>query len=86
MGTILWIIYAKQNRALAGFNAYGQLGDGTTKDHDLPTPVSASVVSSWLAISAGGEYTCGLAVGSSAAYCWGESPPRPAKSPQRQVL
>ena len=86
MGTILWIIYAKQNRALAGFNGYGQLGDGTTTRRDVPTPVSASVVSSWLAISAGGEYTCGLAAGSSAAYCWGELPPRPARSPQRQVL
>jgi hypothetical protein len=75
---------AQRKCALAGFNSKGQLGDGTTTRRDVPTPVSTSLVSSWLAISAGGEHTCGLAVGSRAAYCWGESPP--AKSFQQQVL
>jgi hypothetical protein len=77
---------------LAGSNKNGQLGDNTLalSDYYVPTPVNTSLVSSWLAISAGsGSFTCGLAADSSQygkAYCWGELPPRPSKSPQRQVL
>jgi hypothetical protein len=43
--------------------------------------VSTGSVSTWLAISAGNFHTCGLAAGGGLdgdAYCWGESPPRPA--------
>ena len=67
-------------RALAGFNKWGQLGDNTTIDRYIPTPVSAGSVSSWLTISAGAAPTCGLVADSGQngkAYCWGESPPSP---------
>ena len=51
--------------------------------------MSTATVTSWRAISAGGYHTCGLAADDGRdgkAYCWGESPPRPAMdSPQRQV-
>ena len=43
--------------------------------------MSTGSVSTWLAISAGNFHTCGLAAGGGLdgdAYCWGESPPRPA--------
>ena len=67
-----------RDRVFAGYNIYGELGDNTTTAKYLPTPVSTSLVSSWLAISAGNFYTCGLAADSSQygkAYCWGELPP-----------
>ena len=66
---------AQRKRALAGKNTKGELGDGTTTRRDVPTPVSTSTVSSWLAISPGYTHTCGLATDRQA-YCWGESPPR----------
>ena len=69
---------AKGDRGLAGSNLGGRLGDGTTTDRHVPTPVLDNTVSSWLAISVGGGHTCGLAAGSRMAYCWGESLPRPA--------
>ena len=75
---------AKGDRGLAGSNLGGRLGDGTTTDQHVPTPVSDNTVSSWLEISAGAFYTCGLAAGNGQdghAYCWGESLPRPAMNP-----
>jgi hypothetical protein len=78
-----------RGRNLAGANWSGQLGDNSTIDQNVPTPVSNSTVSSWLTISAGGSYVCGLAAGSGLdgkAYCWGESPPRLSmKSPHWEV-
>ena len=73
-------------RVLAGNNEYGQLGDGGLVEVSrcAPTPVSDNDVSSWLGISAGGYHTCGLAAGGGLdgkAYCWGESPRRPAMDP-----
>lgn len=51
-----------------GRNSRGQLGDGTTTDRKVPTPVSGfgSDVSS---ISAGTDHTCAVRAG--AARCWG---------------
>ena len=60
------------------------MGDGTNDGQDVPTAVSTGSVSSWRAISAGNSYTCGLAAGGGLdgkAYCWGESPRRPAMDP-----
>ena len=68
----------------AGYNVDGELGDGTTTNRKVPTAVSTATVSNWLAISAGTYHTCGLAAGGGQdgkAYCWGESPPRPAMNP-----
>ena len=83
------LIAAIRDRVLAGYNNYGQLGDGTNTNSNVPTAVSTATVTSWLAISAGQYHTCGLAADSGQdgkAYCWGESPPRPAMSPRlRQV-
>ena len=73
-------------RDLAGYNNNGQLGDDTNSGQNVPTPVSDSDVSSWLAISAGDAHTCGLAAGGvqdGKAYCWGESPPAPRPEPSK---
>ncbi|HJQ19931.1 MAG TPA: protein kinase [Gemmatimonadaceae bacterium] len=51
-----------------GSNAEGQLGDGTTKDRDKPTPVA--VVQRFTEISVGAAHTCALGADGTA-YCWG---------------
>lgn len=51
-----------------GWNARGQVGDGTTLDRSTPTRVAGDARFS--AISAGDRYTCGL-TNAGAAYCWG---------------
>ena len=75
---------AQRGQHLAGLNGYGQLGNGTNTDKNVPTAVSTGSVTTWLAISAGGYYTCGLAAGGGLdgdAYCWGESLPCHAINP-----
>src|SRR3954468_7088132 len=44
-----------------GVNDYGQLGDGTTDPHQLPTRVGTS--NSWSSVTAGALHTCGLRSG-----------------------
>ena len=55
-----------------GYNADGQLGDGTTTQRSTPVAASTSLITSFLggSLVAGGFDTCGLAA-SGKAYCWG---------------
>ena len=52
-----------------GVNWFGQLGDGSTTDRVVPTPVPA-VPGGFSKISAGAAHTCGLST-FGRAYCWG---------------
>lgn len=47
---------------------YGALGDGTTSNRLVPTPVAGGLA--FASVSAGDGHTCGVTVGG-AAYCWG---------------
>jgi alpha-tubulin suppressor-like RCC1 family protein len=53
-----------------GENGSGQLGDGTTTDHLVPTPVAGGL--EFATLSAGWAWTCGIAT-TGVAYCWGGS-------------
>jgi len=53
-----------------GSNAFGQLGDGTTTQRLVPTPVAGGLT--FTAVSAGWWHTCGITT-SGAAYCWGNN-------------
>lgn len=53
-----------------GYNTYGELGDGTTTNRDLPTRVATSL--KFVSITASGGTTCALD-GRGVAYCWGGS-------------
>jgi alpha-tubulin suppressor-like RCC1 family protein/uncharacterized protein YjdB len=52
-----------------GSNRFGQLGTGTTNPSATPTLISATGLS-FLAVSAGAQFTCALAT-TNFAYCWG---------------
>ncbi|HUL50131.1 MAG TPA: hypothetical protein VLT79_08980, partial [Gemmatimonadales bacterium] len=51
-----------------GYNAFGQLGDGTQTDRPNATPVPGGL--SFNTITAGPTHTCALTA-AGAAYCWG---------------
>jgi alpha-tubulin suppressor-like RCC1 family protein len=51
-----------------GKNEFGQLGDGSTSDQSVPTPIAGPAFAS---ITAGRNHTCGLTAGG-VAYCWGK--------------
>ena len=53
-----------------GWNAEGQLGDGTTLMRMTPVPVLGGL--SFATISAGYVHTCGLTT-SGVLYCWGNN-------------
>ena len=53
-----------------GSNIYGQLGDGTTVDHQSPARVSSE--HRFVHVAVGIQHTCGLTVDGSA-YCWGNN-------------
>jgi alpha-tubulin suppressor-like RCC1 family protein len=52
-----------------GWNGNGQVGDGTTTDRTLPTPVAGSLTLT--TIATGGAYTCGM--NGSDIWCWGSN-------------
>ncbi len=54
-----------------GAAASGQLGTGSVIGGDMASPQLVEGGLTFLSISAGGEHTCGVALGG-AAYCWGE--------------
>ena len=54
-----------------GDNGFGQLGDGTTDDTNVPVQVVGGPAR-WTQVSAGTEHTCGISTDSKA-YCWGKN-------------
>jgi alpha-tubulin suppressor-like RCC1 family protein len=52
-----------------GWNAHGNLGDGTTTDRWVPEVVGADHAD-WTDVAVGGQHTCGTRAGG-ALYCWG---------------
>lgn len=52
-----------------GYNAYGQIGDGT-ENVNRHSPVAVSVVSGLIELQAGGYHTCAVNQ-DGGAYCWG---------------
>lgn len=55
-----------------GKNSSGQLGRGTTTTSEA-TPQAVSGATTFRAIVAGGDHTCGIAVADSTAWCWGNN-------------
>lgn len=53
-----------------GRNNGGQLGDGTNSTRVDPKQVLPAAAADWTAVSASGDYTCGLRAGG-ALWCWG---------------
>lgn len=51
-----------------GYNSNGQLGDGTERPSDVPTPVAGGL--RFTQVDVAGFHTCGLTP-DGAAYCWG---------------
>ena len=52
-----------------GEGAYGRIGDGTTTDRYLPTPID-DAGAAYVAIAAGFDHTCGITA-TGGAKCWG---------------
>jgi alpha-tubulin suppressor-like RCC1 family protein len=53
-----------------GYNEFGQLGDGTTDDSNVPTAVAGE--QTFESLAAGRYFTCGL-TDEGAAWCWGDN-------------
>lgn len=54
-----------------GAGAQGALGDGTTTDRPIPTPVDGS--RRFSSVDAGHRLTCGIEAETGLAYCWGQN-------------
>lgn len=52
---------------LQGYNANGQLGDGTLVDKKVPTQVYGSAL--WKAVEVGAAFACGIQ-NTSRLFCW----------------
>jgi alpha-tubulin suppressor-like RCC1 family protein len=52
-----------------GYNAIGQLGDGTTVDRLRPVAVAGGKKFRW--VDGGSAHTCGIGYSDNRAYCWG---------------
>ena len=65
---------------MQGYNGNSQLGDGTTVDKKVPTPVSDGGL--WLAVEVGAAFACGIQT-NSRLYCWVGSVECSAKLPPR---
>jgi alpha-tubulin suppressor-like RCC1 family protein len=58
-----------QNKAYCwGSNARGELGDGTTTNRPVPTPVAGGL--QFVGVTAGGNHSCAW-TGNNRGYCWG---------------
>ena len=55
-----------------GENDSGQLGDGTTDDKDIPTPVDLGTGKTAVAVSAGWAHTCAI-LNDNTLKCWGRN-------------
>ena len=55
-----------------GGSSFGQIGDNTSIDRIKPTVVQQGATS-FTALSAGGNFNCGLAATSQKAFCWGQN-------------
>jgi alpha-tubulin suppressor-like RCC1 family protein len=53
-----------------GYNASGQLGNGSTDNATTPTLVAGGL--GFASISAGTDHVCGVTIGGQA-YCWGDN-------------
>lgn len=53
-----------------GANSNGQLGDGTTNQHEAPNQVGSAT--DWVSVSVGNDFTCGIR-NTNVAYCWGNN-------------
>ncbi|HEY0151039.1 MAG TPA: hypothetical protein VGB92_03515 [Longimicrobium sp.] len=61
-----------------GVNLYGELGTGTYPGNPPNGPYTPDAVAferPWAIVETGGAFTCGVAAGSGAGYCWGEDYP-----------
>ena len=55
-----------------GSSGYGQLGNGTTDQRLMPTPVTMPSGATFASLTGGGFHTCAL-TSAGAAYCWGSN-------------
>ncbi len=53
-----------------GVNDYGQLGNGSTAEYGIPTPVDVKGISTATQIAAGGDHSCAL-LSDGTVRCWG---------------
>lgn len=60
-----------------GYNAEGQLGDGTLVNRKEPTQVTGN--GTWQDVQVGAAFTCGIQT-DSRLYCWVRAPPLPLRS------